>query len=334
MKKTVKRVALLALIVISIVSLTACGSAPQQTGGDNSEAPKGQVQIFAVGTGDVGGTFYPVGSTIAKVMNDNIPNTKSTVESTGGSVDNARMVGAGELQFGMAMGDVAYDAYTGGGKFDQAYPKLRTIFATYSSISQWIALDDPSLNGIADLKGKKVAVGMPGSGSEVTSGLIISNAGLKYPDEIDPQYIGVAEGAEGVRDGHVTAAHAIGGIPFGGFLDLAETKKIKLIPVSKDIVAKIQENAPYYFPAQIPAGSYKGQDEPVDSLGVKCLFVTHEDMPDELVYEIAKAVWENMDIMVSGHASLKEMTPDFVAKDVPVPLHPGAEKYWKEQGLL
>jgi TRAP transporter TAXI family solute receptor len=340
MRKMVKRVMLLAMVVICILALTACSSAPQQQSsqqpseGESKEPPKQQSYIYTIGTGDVGGAFYPVGSTVAKVMNDHIPGLKVTVESTGGSVDNARMVGTGDLQFGMCMGDIAYQAMTGGGKFDQAYPKVRALFATYSSISQWITLADSGINSIADFKGKKIAVGMPGSGSEVASGLVISNSGINYPDEIDPQYIGVGEGAEAVRDGHAAAAHAMGGLPQGGFLDLAETKSVKMVPVDKAAVDKIREKEPYYFAAQIPAGLYKGVDEPVDSIGVKCMVIVNEDVPEDLVYEITKACWENMDQMISGHASLKEMEPDYVAKDLPIPLHPGAEKYWEEQGLL
>ena len=291
------------------------------------------MKFLTIGTGDVGGTFYPVGSTISKIINDNVDGVKANVESTGGSVDNSRMVGQGKLQLGMAMGSVAYSAKTGIGKFkDTKFPELRVLFATYPSISQWIALEKTPVNSIYDLKGTTIAVGMAGSGSEVVSKMTLNAAGITYED-ITPKFLGVAEGAAAVRDGQADVAHAIGGIPFGGYLNLSETKTTKLIPVDEAIVAKIREDKPYYYQAKVPAKSYKGQEEDVQSIGVKCVFIASTDLSDELAYEIVKSVWSNMDVMHSGHKATQHMTEDFVARDLPFELHPGARKFWKEQGL-
>lgn len=290
-------------------------------------------QFLTIGTGDVGGTFYPVGSTISKIINDNIDGVKANVESTGGSVDNSRMVGQGKLQLGMAMGSVAYSAKVGIGKFEgMTFPKLRVLFATYPSISQWIALKDTPVDSIYDLKGKKIAVGMAGSGSEVVSKMTLNAAGISY-DEITPKFLGVAEGAAAVRDGQADVAHAIGGIPFGGYLNLSETKSAKLIPVAAELVEKIREDKPYYYQANVPTNSYKGQKEDVPSIGVKCVFIATTDLSDELAYKIVKSVWTNMDVMHSGHKATQHMTEDFVAKNLPFALHPGAKKFWDEQGL-
>ncbi|MFW6102017.1 MAG: TAXI family TRAP transporter solute-binding subunit [Bacteroidota bacterium] len=291
------------------------------------------MKFLTIGTGDVGGTFYPVGSTISKIINDNVDGVKANVESTGGSVDNSRMVGQGELQLGMAMGSVAYSAKNSIGKFENTpFPELRILFATYPSISQWIALEKTPVNSVYDLEGATIAVGMAGSGSEVVSKMTLNAAGITY-DQITPKFLGVAEGAAAVRDGQADVAHAIGGIPFGGYLNLSETKSTKLIPVDKAIIEKIREDKPYYYQAKIPANSYKGQAEGVQSIGVKCVFIASTDLSDELAYDIVKSVWNNMDVMHSGHKATQHMTEDFVAQDLPFELHPGARKFWKEQGL-
>lgn len=326
----------LVLTVLFVLTLAGCGggdkaAAPAE--GDKKEAPA-KTQVMVIGTGDVGGTFYPVGSAVAKIMNDNVPGVKVTVESTGGSVDNARMVASGELQFGMCMGDIASNALNGKDPFKEPGPKITSLFATYSSVSQWVVNANSGIKSFADMKGKSIAVGMPASGSEVVSGMVIKAAGIDYPNAIKPQYIGVAEGANGVRDGQIDVAHQIGGVPTGGYLDLAQTKDVKFISMTDDIINKVHEQAPFYTKMIIPANTYKGQTEDVASIGVKCLFIANADVSEEMAYNIVKAIWENMDTMRASHATLKAMTPEFVASDLPVPLHPGAAKYWKEKGIL
>jgi len=324
MKKSTNKIVVLslslALGVMLVFTMTAFGASPL---------------VGAIGTGDVGGTFYPVGSTFAKIINDKIPNTKMTVQSTGGSVDNARMVGTGELVFGMAVGDIAYQALKGEGPFKKAGPKITSLFATYSSVSQWVVLDSSPIKTFADMKGKKIAVGMPASGSEVVSGAVIKAAGFEYPKDINPRYIGVAEGADGVRDGQIDVACQIGGVPTGGYLDLAQTKDVRFIPMTDKMIAILLKNMPAYSKIPLPANTYRGQTKDIASIGVKALFIANADIvSNEMAYNICKAVWENMDQVRSGHATLKAMTKDFIAKDLAVPLHPGAAKYWKEKGII
>ncbi len=343
MKKQSTKMLVLVLVLMFVFVVAGCsgstdtGDAGQSdqkdTAKDSGDKGSDEVVFLTIGTGDVGGTFYPVGSTIAKIINDNVDGVKATVESTGGSVDNARMVGDGELQLGLSMGSVAYSAVDGSGKFDgQPRSKLRALFATYPSVSQWVTLKNSDIESIYDIKGKVAVLGMAGSGSEVDSKMILNAAGITY-DDITPKFLGVGEGAAAVRDGQADIQHATGGIPFGGMLDLAETKDVKFIPVDKKIVDQIAKEKPFYYAAKVPANSYKGQEEEVSSIGVKVIFEASTDLSDELAYKIVKAVWENMDLMHSGHKATLAMTEDFVAKDMPIELHPGAKKFWEEQGL-
>lgn len=323
------------LFVVITVLLIAVSCNIFNNPGKFTDPDRKKLIIFAVGTGDFGGTFYPVGETISKIINEHVYGVKAYVEMTGGSMDNARMVGSGELLFGLAIGDVAYSAYNGEGHFSTAHPNLTCLFATYSSISQWVTLQSSPVNTVEDLRGEKIAVGMPGSGSEVLSRMVLKAAGINYPGEIVPLYIGVGEGAAAVRDGLITAAHTVGGIPFSAYESLAEEKPVKFLPLSQETIKTVIEETPYYYAAKIPARSYAGQLEEINTLGVKCLFLANKkDVSDELAYQITKAVWENMSLMISGHPSLRTMTEDFVATDLPVPLHPGAERYWREVGII
>lgn len=331
MNKLIKqRVIIISLTVIFLISCTA------RILKNDSTIDYGEtIMIFAVGTGDVGGTFYPAGAAIIKVMNDFVEGVRATAECSEGSVDNSRMVGSGELLFGLAIGDIAYNAYTGTEMFSSPNPNITCLFAIYPSISQWVTLESSNIDSIKDLKGNKISVGMPGSGSEVSSSMIIKAAGIQYPGEIFPTYMGCGEGAAAVRDGHVVAAHTIGGVPFGAYVDLFKTKKAALIPLDKDMIQKIVEEYPFYSPAEIPANSYPGQDESVDSVGIKCLFLANKEVvSEELAYNITKAVWENLGVLWGEHQALKAMNKDFIVSDLPIPLHPGAEKYWKEIGIL
>lgn len=323
-------------LCILIVGCSSKAQAPAKEDTKKSEgpAPAKSLQTYVIGTGDVGGTFYPVGATISKIVNEKVPGLRLTVESTGGSVDNARMVGTGEMMFGMCMGDIAFDAMKGKGKFQgNPAPDIRALFGVYPSVAQWITLKQSGITSITQFKGKRISVGMPGSGSEATAKIILETYGLTY-DDFKPQFLGVGEGANAVRDGTLDVAFAIGGVPFGGFLDLSQTKDARLIPMEDEYVKKFLEKYPMYFKTDIPANTYKGQDTPVQTVGVKCLFIINAKAPDELAYKVTKAIWENMDIMHAGHAATKSMTKEFVASDLPVPLHPGAEKYWREQGIL
>lgn len=331
MNKLIKR--RIILVILTVIFLISCTARILKI--DNNIDYGESIMIFAVGTGDVGGTFYPVGSAIIKIMNNYVKGVRATAECSEGSVDNSRMVGSGELLFGLAMGDIAYNAFAGKDKFSTPNPNITCLFATYPSISQWATLERYNIYSIKDLKGQKVSVGMPGSGSEVSSSIIIKTANIQYPGEILPAYMGCGEGAAAVRDGHVVAAHTIGGVPFGAYVDLFKTKNASLIPLSKGIIKEITEKYPFYTAAEIPANSYPGQDEAVDSISVKCLFLANKEVvSEELAYNITKAVWEHLSILTEEHAALKAMKKEFIVSDLPVPLHPGAERYWKEVGVL
>ncbi|WP_312832989.1 TAXI family TRAP transporter solute-binding subunit [Sedimentibacter saalensis] len=329
-----KKILAITIMICLLFSVVGCSNGSDNSSSESTNKSSG-TQIFTMGTGDVGGTLYPVGSAIAKAINDTLPEYKVNVETTSGSPDNARMTGSGELDLGLVTGDVASMAMNGKGAFEgKAVPKIRALFATFPSVSMWMSLDESEVENVEDLKGEKVSVGMAGSAAEVAANIIFTNAGFKYPDDLDVQYLGVGEGTDAVRDGHVVTHHAFGGYPQGGMLDLAETKNAHLLAYSDELLNKIVEANSYYYKATVPAGTYKGQDKDMQTFGVKCLFIASEDMDEETAYQITKAAWEKIEDLKAGHSSLSAMTEDFVASDLPIPLHPGAERYWREIGIL
>lgn len=333
----------IALIIIAL-SVSACAKeepaapAPAATPEPAAPAapePAAEVKVLTIGTGDVGGSLYPIGSTIAKIINDKVPGLKVNVETTGGSVDNSRMVGENELDMGLSAGDTAYLALQGESMFDgNAQKDLRTIFAYNQSTSIWFVPESAGINSIPELAGKKIVTGMPGSGTEQGVSFVLPLAGIDYPSAITPLYIGVQEGCDAVRNGQADAFFGLGGMPQGAILDLANSIDIKFLPYSDDLLDKITSERPYYFKTTLPAGMFKGQDEDVPTFGVKSECLINANADEEMVYQITKAIWENIETMYEGHSSLKYMTEDFVASDLTVPLHPGAERYWKEIGII
>jgi TRAP transporter TAXI family solute receptor len=292
---------------------------------------------MTIGTGDVGGSFYPVGAAIAKAINDYVPGAKVNVETAAGSPDNARNVQAGNVDLGLATSDVCLAAMEGIKAFEgKPSPDLRAIFALYGSVSQWLALDDSGVEYVDELGGKNVSVGMTASATEIGARVALEAAGIKYPDGINAQFLGIGEGADAVRDGTAVAVHSFGGLPQGGYLDLSSTKTVRLLKYKPETLQKILDENSYYYRASIPLDVYKVTNtEPPESFGVKALFITNAKMDEELVYNITGACLEHIDELINGHASLKAMEDIvFVTNDIAIPLHPGAERYMKEKGFI
>lgn len=325
---------------VLILALTACGesgpgSTDAESEGGGPTAYDGRGRILTIGTGDVGGSLYPIGSAIAKVINDNIKGVKANVETTGGSVDNSRMVGEGEIDLGLSAGDTAYLAQKGEGMFaGRGQEKIRSLFAYNQSTSIWLTPVSSGIENIAQLKGKRIITGMPGSGTEQGVSFVLPAASIAYPDDIKPQYIGVQEGCDAIRNGQADAFFGLGGMPQGAILDLTNERECRFLPYDEALLDKITSDRPYYFKTTLPKGMFKGQDIDISTFGVKSECLVSADLDEELAYQITKAVWEHITEMYDAHSSLRYMTPDFVASGLAVPLHPGAERYWREVGII
>ena len=340
-----KKFSVIAMALTMVLMATACGGASSKAPAASSapassaapaasSAPAaGKTTILTIGTADTGGTMYPVGCTIAKVINDNVAGVKVNAETSAGSPANTVNLQAGEIDLGMIAGDVAYQAFTGTGKFEgKACADIRALAACYPSLSNWIVLDTSNLKNIEDLAGKKLAIGPSASATAIAA-----NAGLEAAG-VTPgaaEYLGLTEGADSVGDGVHDAAHAFAGIPVGGFLNLTNIKAAHLLAYKEETLDKVIAANGSYYKAVIPAGTYNNQTADIPTFGVKCLVAVNASMDAELVGKMAEALHTHPDDLVAGHASMTAMTDAaFMCNDLPIPLHPGAEAYYKSAGLI
>ena len=312
----------------------AATEAPAETEAPATEAAAQHEDIIlTIGTGDTGGAMYPIGSTIAKIVNDNIPYIKMNVETTGGSVDNARGTSTNELDLGLCGGDVAYNAQNGTASFEGNKLDGMSALCAYSvSTAIFFGTEASGTDSVENLKGKRLSFGMTGSSTAVALTAQLPMAGIELTD-LEPQYISVAESAEGMQNGNTDAYFGLGTMPQAALLELANNTPCCFFSYPEDVLDKIVEEYPYYFKTTLPAQTFNGMDEDLNTFGVKGVVLVSNEMEDEVVYEICKQIWSHMDDMYAGHNSLKVMTDDFVAKDLPIALHPGAQKFWEEQGL-
>ncbi len=340
-----KKISVIALALAMILMATACGgssstapaaaSAPAGSSAPaSSSAPApGKTVILTIGTADTGGTMYPVGCTIAKVINDNVPGVKVNAETSAGSPANTVNLQAGEIDLAMIAGDVAFESYSGTGKFEgKACADIRALAATYPSLSNWIVLESSKLQYVEELNGKKLAIGPSASATAIAANAGLQAAGVTASAT---EYLGLTEGADSVGDGVHDAAHAFAGIPIGGFLNLTNIKASHLLAYKEETLDKIIAANGSYYKAVIPAGTYNNQTADIPTFGVKCLVAVNASMDEELVSKMAEALHTHPDDLVAGHASMTAMTDAaFMCNDLPIPLHPGAEAYYKSAGLI
>lgn len=328
-------VALALATVVGAAALAGCGGGG---GGSTTAAASGgggggKTQILTFGTADSTGTLYPVGAAIASVINDNVPGYKVNVETSKGSPANCTNIQNGEIDLGLATGDVARDAVEGKGTFEgAACPDIRCIAATFPSVSGWMALRSSGFTMVHDLDGKNLSIGPEASATETAALAAIKACGITPAETTN---LGIGDASEEVGDGMRDANHAFAGQPIGGQLSVAQTKDCVFLGYTEDELKTICTDNPSYYPTVIPAGTYPGQDEDVPTFGVKCLIIVRADMDEEQVYKFTEAIATHTQDLANAHQALTAMAdPDFFCNELPIELHPGAKKYYEEKGML
>ena len=292
-----------------------------------------RTRFVSIGTGGTGGVYYPYGGGVAEIWSKKVDGIKAVAEVTGASVENTKLCSRGETLFGEIMSDVAYQAYTGTGKFKGKPQKILGMFVMYPNVYHVVTRADSGINALADLKGKKVSVGAPGSGTEFMTNLILEGAlGIPY-SSFKVFRLSFNENANALKDNSIDVGIWCVAPPTSSIMDLATTHKIKIVPFTKAEIDQITSKYPFYSGYTLPAGVYKGQDQEVYTASVWNTFICNADLDEELVYKLTKAVFENQEYLIKIHHFAKYTTPENAVKYSAIPLHPGAAKYIREKGI-
>jgi TRAP transporter TAXI family solute receptor len=299
------------------------------------QASAGQ-QFLTLASGSPGGVYYPLGGGMAVVIEKTVPGVRCASESTGASVENSRLVGSGDSDMGMVMGSVAYKAMTGQAPFDKKYP-LVALFQMYPAPEHIVTTAQSGIKTIADLKGKKVSIDVPGSGCSTMAKAILEEAGFNLDKDLKIAGLSQTEAVQALKDGIVDAAFFNFAYPASAVMDLAATRDVVLVPVSESLAEKVIKKYPYYLKVTIPAKTYSKVDEDVLCLGDSNVMIANKHMKKDLAYKIVKAIYSNVETgkyaLVNIHPIAAQLTPQNGVNS-PLPLHQGAMKYFKEAGAL
>ncbi|MEL6979504.1 MAG: TAXI family TRAP transporter solute-binding subunit [Pseudomonadota bacterium] len=299
-----------------------------------------QNQTFiAIGTGGVTGVYYPTGGAICRLVNRERKEhgVRCGVESTGGSVFNINAIRGGELEFGVAQSDWQFHAFNGTSRFEEQGPfeELRAVFSVHPEPFTVVARADAGIASFEDLKGKRVNVGNPGSGQRGTMEVLMEAMGWTMDDFAVASELQAAEQSQALCDNNIDAMIYTVGHPSGSIQEATTACDSVLVTVANDSVAKLVDENSFYRTATIPGGMYRGNDGDVETFGVGATFVTSADVPEEVVYTVVSAVFENLDQFRGLHPAFANLEAATMATDsLSAPLHPGAERYYREAGLI
>ena len=296
-------------------------------------------QYVTIGTGGVTGVYYPTGGGIAKMVNKKRKeyNLRAAVEPTSGSVFNVNAVMAGDLDFGVVQSDTQYQAFNGMANWEgKPQEKLRAVFSIHPETVTLVAASDSGITSVADLRGHRVNIGEQGSGQRGNALDLLKAAGIDFEKDLVAESIGAAESARMLQRGRIDAFFYTVGHPNGSVKEtVAGKRKVRFVPIEKEIVDKLVAKSPYYAPEVIPVAMYPGVDnrEDVPSFGVVATLVTSADVAAEVVYNITKSVFENFEEFKKLHPAYSTLSRETMLQGLSAPLHPGAIKYYQEVGL-
>ena len=292
-------------------------------------------QYVNIGTGGVTGVYYPAGGAICRMVNKTRKEhgVRCGVESTGGSVYNINALAAGELELGVAQADLTYKAAQGEKPFTAEHgKKIRAVMALHPEVVTLVSRASAEINGVADLVGKRVNVGSPGSGNERSANELLAACNIRTEQLALAGRLKPAEMPDALRDDKLDAYFYVVGHPTANVKDVAASVQIHLTPLTGACVDKMVTSHPYLVKTEIPGGMYQGVDKPTTSYGVKALLVASSDAPDEAIYQVVKAVFENLERFTRLHPAFRALTPENMLQGLTAPLHPGAARYYKEKG--
>ena len=321
MKKTLKTL----IVSAALATGLALGGAQAQ-----------QRVFFGIATGGTGGTYYPLGGMLAQVLSNNIVlagnKLVATAETGNASVANAGLLSRGAIESAFIQADILDAAYFGKNQFKgKALPNLRALGALYPETVQLVA--QPNIKKFADLKGHSVSSGSPGSGTWQLLGDLLAAYGMQRED-IQEDYSSFSQSTEKLKDRNLDASLITAGTPTSSVVELTNGHEVNIIPLNGVAIKKLLIAQPYYASVILPAGTYQGIDQDVETLAVRAIWATHADLPADIAYAVTKALYENVDILAKVHVKGKEITLKTALQSVSIPLHPGAARYFREKGII
>ena len=290
-------------------------------------------QFINVLTGGTTGAYYPIGVALSQIYSDAMPDAKTSVQSTKASVENLNLIEAGKGEVAFSLGDSVSSAWKGDEEagFKKPLKKLRGIAAMYPNYIQIVASKESGIKSLADLKGKRVSVGAPKSGTELNARVIFAAAGMSYSDFAKTEYLSFGASVELMKNRQIDATLQSAALGVASLRDLSTSIEVVFIPIPADVLANIEDSA--YESGTIPAGTYDGQGEDISTVAIRNILVTSEAVPEDVVYMMTKSMFENLDRLKTAHNAANDIDKN-MAPSMPIPLHPGAEKYYREAGLL
>jgi uncharacterized protein len=294
--------------------------------------------FFGIATGGTGGTYYPLGGMLAQLISNKATiggkKLSATAETSGASVANAQLLARKDIESAFVAADILDAAYNGKGQFEgKAVKNLRALGALYPEQVQLVTLASANVRSFKELKGKSVSSGSPGSGQWQLLGDLLEAHGMTRKD-IGEDLSSFTQSIDKIKDGNLVASLITAGAPTSSITDLANARELRIVPLSGPEIETLRKKQPYYAMVQLPANTYKGQTAPVDTLAVMAVWATHDGLSEQAAYEVTKALFENTETLGQVHPKGKEISLKTALLSVSIPLHPGAERYYREKGLI
>lgn len=289
--------------------------------------------FITVATGGTSGVYYPIGGAIANILNNKL-GVDTSVQATGASVENINLINTNKAEVAIVMADAVSQAYNASGAFSdkKAITSLRGITALYPNFVQIVTTAKSGIKSVKDLTGKRVGVGAPNSGVELNARLILEAHGLTY-DDIDQDYLSYSEAIDQIKNGMVDAAFVTSGVPNATVIDLSVSHDTVVLPIEGKAIDYLMKKYPFFAAGTIPGGTYS-QKEDVNTATIANLLIVKDSLPEEVVYQATKAIFENLDELYTAHNAAKNISLENIAKGMPIPFHSGAQRYFKEVGAL
>jgi TRAP transporter TAXI family solute receptor len=329
---------LLVLTGILLLFMVACGdggnnATPDEQNGESDTGLADEDLFITVATGGTSGVYYPIGGAISNLLESKL-GLDTSVQATGASVENVNLLDTNRAELAITMADAVLQAYEGSGAFEGETPKedLRGLTALYPNFVQIVTTADSGINSVEDLRGKRVGVGAPNSGVELNARLVLEAHGMSY-DDIDEDYLSYSEAVDQIKNNMIDVAFVTSGYPNATIIDLSTTHTAKIVPIEGAAMDYLKENYSFFSSNVIPAGTYDN-DEDIPTATITNLLLVNNSLSDDVVYEITKTIFENLDVIHASHNAARGISLDEVGVGMPIPFHPGAERYFKEVGAL